>query len=61
LSGFKINPNPAWYTKEVEKEHNQDESSGIFNVSDLDYETLFKETTMKKYLGYWEQWRALER
>tara|TARA_R110002074_G_C12533588_1_gene665107 strand:- start:898 stop:2457 length:1560 start_codon:yes stop_codon:yes gene_type:complete len=43
--------------KEVEKEHNQDESSGIFNVSTLDYETLFKDTTMKKYLSYWEQWR----
>jgi hypothetical protein len=43
--------------KEVEKEHNQDESSGIFNVSTLDYETLFKDTTMKTYLSYWEQWR----
>jgi hypothetical protein len=47
--------------KEVEKEHNQDESSGIFNVSTLDYETLFKDTTMKKYLSYWEQWRTLDR
>lgn len=47
--------------KEVEKEHNQDESSGIFKVSDLDFETLFKETIMKKYLSYWEQWRTLNR
>jgi hypothetical protein len=47
--------------KEVEKEYNQDESSGIFNVSTLDYETLFKDTTMKKYLSYWEQWRNLNR
>jgi len=42
--------------KEVEKEHNQDESSGIFNVITLDFDTLFKETIMKKYLSYWEQW-----
>jgi len=42
--------------KEVEKEHNQDESSGIFNVISLDFDTLFKETIMKKYLSYWEQW-----
>ena len=47
--------------KEVEKEHNQDESSGIFNVSTLDFDTLFKETIMKKYLSYWEQWRTLNR
>ena len=47
--------------KEVEKEHNQDESSGIFNVNDLDFETLFKETIMEKYLSYWEQWRTLKR
>ena len=47
--------------KEVEKEHNQDESSGIFNVSDLDFDTLFKETIMKKYLSYWAQWRTLNR
>ena len=47
--------------KEVEKEHNQDESSGIFKVSDLDYKTLFKETIMKKYLSYWAQWRTLNR
>ena len=47
--------------KEVEKEHNQDESSSIFNVITLDYETLFKETIMKKYLSYWEQWRTLNR
>ena len=42
--------------KEVEKEHNQDESSGIFNVISLDFDTLFKKTIMKKYLSYWEQW-----
>lgn len=47
--------------KEVEQEHNQDESSGIFKVSDLDYKTLFKETIMKKYLSYWAQWRTLNR
>ena len=47
--------------KEAEKEHNQDESSGIFNVNDLDFEILFKETIMKKYLSYWEQWRTLKR
>ena len=47
--------------KEVEKEHNQDESSGIFNASDLDFDTLFKETIMKKYLSYWAQWRTLNR
>ena len=37
-----------------------DPSIGIINVSDLDFETLFKETTMKKYLSYWEQWRTLK-
>ena len=26
--------------------------------SAIDFETLFKETTMKKYLDYWELWRA---
>ena len=37
-----------------------DPSIGIINVSDLDFETLFKESTMKKYLSYWEQWRTLK-
>ena len=38
-----------------------DPSIGIINVSDLDFETLFKESTMKKYLSYWEQWKTLNR
>ena len=39
----------------------KDPAEGIVAGSAIDFETLFKETTMKKYLGYWEQWRALAR
>ena len=36
----------------------KDPAEGIVAGSAIDFETLFKETTMKKYLDYWELWRA---
>ena len=44
--------------KEAEKEHNQDEGSGIINGSDISFNNLFKKTIMKSYLSYWELWRT---
>lgn len=35
----------------------KDPSEGIVVGSALDFQMLFKETVMKKYLGYWELWR----
>jgi hypothetical protein len=36
----------------------KDPSEGIVVGSALDFQMLFKETVMKKYLGYWELWRT---
>ena len=36
----------------------KDPAEGIVAGSALDFDTLFKETIMKKYLSYWEQWRT---
>ncbi len=44
---------------EVEEQKlTRDPAEGIVSGNSLDLETLFKETTMKKYLSYWELWRA---
>ena len=36
----------------------KDPTEGIVAGSTIDFETLIQETTMKKYLDYWELWRA---
>ena len=35
----------------------KDPSEGIVDGSALEFEMLFKETVMRKYLGYWELWQ----
>jgi len=43
--------------KQEENKKNNDPSVSLYSLANLDFDSLFKETLMRSYVGYWHQWK----